>query len=333
MGKRVAATVKLADLFAPVRAELDTVEAAVRRAAEVEFPVLSAVLSELVAAGGKRLRPAIMLLIARAFGAEMAPLIPASAAAELIHTAGLVHDDIIDGASTRRGTRTLNTVFDSGTVILVGDYLFAQAARVAAETGSARVMAIFGQILTEITDGQLREIFKAHDDDQLRDDYYRRIYGKTASLFAGGAEIAGVLCGASDEQLAGLRRFGTHLGLAFQVVDDVLDLRQSSAELGKPAGSDLRQGTVTLPMLLFLANGRGQRDVKRLRAAIRGNNVPDHEYDEVVGLLRQSSVLAESLDQAVRYADAAKRDLGVVPAGEARDALQEIADFAVARHR
>lgn len=333
MGKPVAATAKLIDLFAPVRDELGRVEAAVRRAAAVEYPLLRTVLAELVSAGGKRLRPAIMLLIARAFDADMTPLIPASAAAELIHTAGLVHDDIIDNATERRGTPTLNSVFTSGTVILVGDYLFAQAARVAAETGNARVMAIFGQILTEITDGQLREIFKAHDPEQSRDDYERRIYGKTASLFAGAAEIAGVLCGASSEQLAGLRDYGRYLGLAFQVVDDVLDLRESSDGLGKPAGSDLRQGTVTLPMMLYLAGDHDAAGVARLRAAIRGHHCADGEYDAVVGMLRASGVLHDSMGYAARYTERAKESLARLPGGHARDALLDIADFAVARDR
>lgn len=333
VGKRVAATMKLVDLFAPVRGDLEHVEASVRRAAEVDYPVLGAVLAELVAAGGKRLRPALMLLIGRAFGAETAPLIPAAAAAELIHTAGLVHDDIIDGAATRRGTPTLNTLFNSGTVILVGDYLFAQAARVAAETGSARVMAIFGQILTEITDGQLREIFKAHDAEQSRADYERRIYGKTASLFAGAAEIAGVLAGASERQLTALRVYGTQLGLAFQVVDDVLDLQETSAALGKPAGSDLKQGTVTLPMMIFLEEAADPREAERLREAIRGNGCAEEEYEAVVTMLRQSSALRRALDEAIRYADLAKEAVTYLPAGDARDTLVEIADFAIARHR
>lgn len=324
---------QLRDYFAIVRPDLDRVEAKVRSAAEVDYPLLGVVLADIVAAGGKRLRPALMLLIASAYGAEMSRLIPAAAATELIHTAGLVHDDIIDRADTRRGAPTLNSLFDSGTVILIGDYLFAQAARIAAETGSARVMAIFGQILTEITDGQLSEIFKAHDPDQTRDDYERRIYGKTASLFAGSAEIAGVLCDAPPEAVAALRRYGANLGLAFQIVDDVLDLQQTSEDLGKPAGSDLRQGTVTLPMMLFLEQAPTAEQVTRLRRAIAGDGVPEEEYEAVIEMLRAAGVLRRGLDEAVRYVERAKAELLRLPAGEARDSLVAIADFAVERHR
>lgn len=325
--------VQLRDVFTLVRPDLARVEAKVRTAAEVDYPLLGAVVSDLVSQGGKRLRPVLMLLIAHAYAADLTALIPAAAAAELLHTAGLVHDDIIDHAGTRRGAATVNSLFGSGTAILIGDYLFAQAARTAAETGSARVMAIFGQILAEITDGQLREIFKAHDAQQTRDDYERRIYGKTASLFAGAAEIAGVVCAVAEDDIAALRRYATKLGLAFQIVDDVLDIRQTAEELGKPAGSDLRQGTVTLPMMLFLGNGHAAEDVARLRRAIVGAGVTDEEYDAVIELLRGAGVLRASLDEAVRYVEEAKAELRVLPPGEARESLQALADFAVERYR
>ncbi len=216
----------------------------VRSAAEVEYPLLAAVVGDIVGAGGKRLRPAMMLLIAQALSHDPEMVILAAAASELLHTAGLVHDDLIDSATVRRGRPTLNAVFNSGTVILLGDYLFAQAARTAAATGNTRVMDIFGRILAEITDGQLREIFKAHDADQTVADYERRIYGKTASLFAGSAEIAAVLSEAPEVCIQAARQYAADLGIAFQIIDDVLDLRESTETLGKPAGSDLRQGTV-----------------------------------------------------------------------------------------
>lgn len=325
--------VQLADLFALVRPDLARVEARVRAAAETAYPLLSAVVGDIVGAGGKRLRPALMLLIARAYGHEREGVISAAAAAELLHTAGLVHDDIVDRADTRRGAPTLNALFGSSTAILVGDYLFAQAARTAAETDSARVMAIFGQILAEIIDGQLREIFKAHDPAQTREDYERRIYGKTASLFAGSAEIAGVLCERAPDELAALRRYGSALGLAFQVVDDVLDIQQTTATLGKPAGSDLRQGTVTLPMMLFLADGHDLAAVALLRRAIGGDGVTDAEYDAALDALRATSVLRDSLAEAVRYAEQAKAELAVLPPGPPRDSLAALADFAVERRR
>lgn len=328
---------ELESLFTPVRADLARVEERIRAAAEVDYPLLAAVVSDIIQSGGKRLRPAMMLLIARALHPDddydFARVITAAAASELLHTAGLVHDDLIDRADTRRGTPTLNSLFNPGTVILIGDYLFAQAARTAADTGSARVMAIFGQILAEVTDGQLREIFKAHDPDQTFEEYEGRIYGKTASLFAGSAEIAAVLCDASEAQLAAVRQFASDLGLAFQVVDDVLDIQETSEKLGKPAGSDLRQGTVTLPMLLFLHNGYNAQAAARLRTAIVGQGVAEEDYEGAIAALRSTTVLRDSLDRAIGYAERAKAALRNLPPSEARDLLGALADFAVERHR
>ncbi len=327
----------LQDLLAPVRDDLVRVEDRIRAAAQVNYPLLSAVVGDIIGAGGKRLRPAMMLLIARALRPDddydPSNVITAAAASELLHTAGLVHDDLIDNAETRRGAPTLNALFDSGTVVLLGDYLFAQAARTAAETGSARVMAIFGQILAAITDGQLSEIFKAHDPDQTREEYEGRIYGKTASLFAGSAEIAGVLCGVPEERIVAVRQYAGDLGLAFQVVDDVLDIQETSEQLGKPVGSDLRQGTVTLPMLLFLGNGHDPREVARLRRAIVGQGVSEEDYATAIEALRGADVLRESLDEAIRYVERAKSALLPLLPSPARDNLLALADFTVERHR
>jgi geranylgeranyl pyrophosphate synthase len=324
---------ELQDMLAMVRDDLARVDDQVRMAAQVDYPLLAAVVGDIVKAGGKRLRPSLMLLIARALDHDPDLVILAAAAAELLHTAGLVHDDLIDHATTRRGAPTLNSLFDNGTVILIGDYLFAQAARTAASTGNTRVMDIFGRILAEMTDGQLREIFKAHDADQTVEDYERRIYGKTASLFAGSAEIAGVLSEAPEEQIQAVRQYAADLGIAFQIVDDVLDIRETSETLGKPAGSDLRQGTVTLPMLYFIGNGHNPASVALLRRAISGQEVSEGEYDEAIAELRRADVLRKSLDEAIRYVERAKTALLTLPPSESRATLMALADFAVERHR
>lgn len=323
----------LQDIFATVRNDLTGVDERVRTAAQVDFPLLAAVVNDIVGAGGKRMRPALMLLIAQAFGHDPEPVITAAAASELLHVAGLVHDDLIDQATTRRGAPTLNSLFDDGTVILIGDYLFAQAARTAAQTGNTRVMDIFGRILAEITDGQLRELLKAHNPEQTFEDYERRVYGKTASLFAGSAEIAAVLCEAPEEQIQAVRRYASDLGIAFQIVDDVLDIRETSETLGKPAGSDLRQGTVTLPMIHFFGNGHEPAAVALVRRAITGQGVTEAEYDTAIAELRESAALRRSLDEAIRYVERAKGELTVLPPSEARDTLLALADFAVERHR
>jgi geranylgeranyl pyrophosphate synthase len=332
-GLEMSVKLELQDLFVTVQDDLARVDAQVRAAAEVDYPLLAAVVNDIVSAGGKRMRPSLMLLLARALDHDPERIITAAAASELLHIAGLVHDDLIDHADTRRGAPTLNSLFSDGTVILIGDYLFAQAARTAARTGSTRVMDVFGRILAEITDGQLSEIFKAHNAEQTIEEYERRIYGKTASLFAGSAEIAAVLCEVPEEQIQAARQYATDLGIAFQIIDDVLDIRETSETLGKPAGSDLRQGTVTLPMLYYIGNGHNPDGVALVRRAIVGDDITEAEYDAAITELRQSDVLRKSLDAAIRYVDHAKAALMVLPSSEARDTLQALADFAVERHR
>src|SRR5690606_11492728 len=207
---------------------------------------------DIVNAGGKRMRPLLLLLASRAFEGEIDRAVTAAAGIELLHTASLVHDDNIDRASLRRGQPTLNSQVSSGAVILIGDYLFAQSAILAAATNDTRVVTIFATSLAEICDGQIRETLDAHRITQDRADYDRRIYGKTAALFAGAAEMGAVIGGASEHDISELRGFGTDMGMAFQILDDILDLREGTSSLGKPAGNDLRQGVVTLPTMIFL---------------------------------------------------------------------------------
>src|SRR5687767_3586470 len=204
--------------------ELGRVEARLIEAATVDFPVVSSMVQDLVRAGGKRLRPLVLLLAGRAYGGDPDTLVTAAAGVELLHTASLVHDDSIDRAALRRGKPTLNSVLSSGGVILIGDYLFAQSAILAAATNDPRVVAIFASTLADICDGQLREMFEAHRLEQRREDYERRIFGKSASLFAGAAEMGAVIGGAPAAGVQALRGYGADLGLAFQIVDDVLDM-------------------------------------------------------------------------------------------------------------
>jgi len=311
---------------------LGQVEVRVERAAHLDYPIASTVIGDLVRAGGKRLRPLVLLLAGRAYPHDPDLLVTAAAGVELLHTASLVHDDTVDHAGLRRGKPTLNSVLNSGAVILVGDYLFAQSAMLAAATESPRVVGIFAATLADICDGQLREMFDAHRLDQSRQDYERRIFGKTASLFAGSAEMGAVLAGAPESHVQALRGYGGDLGMAFQVIDDVLDLREGSQRLGKPAGQDLRQGTVTLPTMLYAARlAPGSAEADRLAAVIAGESDDEREIERLIADIRSSGVLDEATAAAEAFADAAKARLAVVPDAETRDLLEDIADFAVGR--
>ena len=315
-------------VFAAMKPELERVEARLEEAAAIEFPAVSELVIGLVRAGGKRLRPLVLLLAGRAFDGNSETLVTAGAGVELLHTASLVHDDTVDRAALRRGRPTLNSVLSSGSVILLGDYLFAQSAMLAAATNSPRVVSIFAGTLGDICDGQLREMFVAHRLDQSREEYERRIYGKTASLFAGSAEMGAIIGNAPEPDVQALRQYGSDVGMAFQIVDDVLDLREGEERLGKPAGHDLTQGTVTLPTLIYASRlSEGSADMRQLQGVVSGELDDRASVDGVVENIRRSGALEESLREAERFADRAKDRIRGLSDRETRDMLNEIADI------
>lgn len=328
----MTATVQTRDVFATMRPDLLKVEARVEQAARVNYPVVSSLVLDLVQSGGKRLRPLVLLLAGRGFRYDVDALVTAAAGVELLHTASLVHDDTIDRSALRRGKPTLNAVLSSSAVILLGDYIFAQSAMLAAATRDPRVVAIFASTLAEIVDGQLREMFEAHRLEQSREEYERRIYGKTASLFAGAAEMGAVLGAASDDDVAALRAFGSDLGMAYQIVDDVLDLREGTSRLGKPAGQDLRQGTVTLPTMLYAATlERGAAADRQLRGIVSGEIDDESDIVALIAAIRATGVLDAATGEAEGFIDRAKARLSVVPDPETRDLLEQVADLVLDR--
>jgi len=320
------------DVFSIMRPDLERVDQRVASAAELDFPVASAIVGEIVRAGGKRLRPLVLLLAGRAYEYSLNALVTAAAGVELLHTASLIHDDTVDRAAIRRGKPTLNSVMSSGGVILVGDYLFAQSAMLAAATNSPRVVGVFASTLGDICDGQLHEMFDGHRLDQTRDQYERRIYGKTASLFAGSTEMGAIIAKAPEEHIATLRQYGSHLGMAFQIVDDVLDLTEGTQDLGKPAGNDLLQGTVTLPTMIYASQlDETSPEMQRLKDVVEGENVGPELMDDIVTSIRRSGAIEESIASASSYVAKAKSAAEVVPDPETREMLFDVAEFALRR--
>ncbi|MBA2755410.1 MAG: polyprenyl synthetase family protein [Chloroflexia bacterium] len=319
-------------VFDCVADDLGRVDERVIRAGSVDYPLVASLLGDIVAARGKRLRPLLLILANRAFCPSMDRVVPAAAGVELLHIASLIHDDSIDHAALRRGQPTLNSSLSSGAVILVGDYLFAQSAILAAETEIPRIVSIFASTLGDICDGQLREMFDAHRLDQTRDEYQRRIYGKTASLFAGAAEMGAYLGEADDDGLGRLRAFGMHIGLAYQIIDDVLDFRASEDVLGKPAGNDLREGVVTLPTMIFAeALSPGASDRQALEDVIAGNENDAAAIDRLVTRIRASGALDEASDEAERHVARAKAEIMPLHRRDVAGMLSDYADFVLSR--
>lgn len=317
-----------------MRGDLQRVSDRVVDAARVPYPQISTILEDIVRSGGKRLRPMLVLVAGRAWNYDKAfeTLVSAAAGVELLHTASLVHDDAVDHSAFRRGKPTLNSQVDTAAVILVGDYLFAQSAILAASTNNPRVVAVFSNSLGDICDGQLMEMMDARHPEQTERQYLARIYGKTASLFGCAAETGAIIGGAPEEAISALRGYGDDIGLAFQIMDDVLDLTGGSEQLGKPAGHDLLQSTITLPVIYYLqqleSTSREWRDVQ---AIVNRSNQDDAFVATVLGRIRSSGAVELAIDRASAYVTQARDRLEVVPDPETRDLLYELADLAVRR--
>lgn len=325
-------SVQTSNVFEAMKEDLDLVRDTVANSARVEFPIVSEMVDDIVKAGGKKIRPLLLLLAGKAFNYDRSRLVTAAAGVELLHTASLVHDDSIDRAAIRRGQPTLNSQLNTGSVILIGDFLFAQSAILAAATGNTRVVSIFAASLGDICDGQLREMLGAHILRQNRDDYLKRIFGKTASLFAGAAEMGAVIGGALDSDIIQMREFGAETGMAFQIVDDVLDLREQSTELGKPAGNDLRQGVVTLPVMIYADQlPDSSADIELLERVVVGDETNESVIDELVERIRASGSLNEATDVADSYIEGALSRLDVVSNEEVRSHLRELLDLTISR--
>lgn len=315
--------------FTSVQEQLHLVEERIReQAGEDQHPDLRAALEHLLTAGGKRIRPTLGLLVGNMLGAPQSKLITLGAAVELLHTATLVHDDLIDGALLRRRMPTLNARWSPAATVLTGDFLFARAARLAADTDYLPLMKLFAETLAVIVSGELTQMFSARGViDQ--ENYYRRIYAKTASLFEMSALAAAMVATEDEEVRASMRAFGYETGMAFQIVDDVLDFTGEAAAVGKPIGSDLLNGLVTMPVIFYAGAHPSDPDVVSLPHGAWSN--PDH-MARLAANVRDSDAIQLAMEQALRHIDRALVQLEGVEGSPEREALQYLARYVVDRN-
>ena len=318
---------KVIPIFELIREDLERVERKMREVSSIEYQQLRAALDYLLGSGGKRLRPALVVLASKFHPADVDKVTSLAAAVETLHTATLIHDDLIDNALLRRGNPTLNAMWNSAATVLTGDYLFARAAAFAAETQSVRVVSIFAQTLMTICGGELRQIFGDDEQQRAREYYYQRIYSKTASLFAASTETGAILSNAPEPEVQALRDYGYNLGMAFQIVDDVLDFTGDEKELGKPIGSDLRQGVVTLPTIYFLEANPGEELITR---ALRGQ---DDGVQAVIEMIKESGAIESSMNEAKEFITRGRDALSILPHNEYRQAMLDLADFVIERRK
>lgn len=298
-----------------------------RAQADGHHPDLGDAMDLLVSAGGKRIRPALTILTGKMLGAPYHPLISLASAIEILHTATLVHDDLIDGALLRRGKPTLNSRQSPGPTIMTGDFLFSCAAELVADTQSAKIMQGFSQTLAIIINGEIVQLFGSRCKAD-RDNYLRRIYSKTASLFETSAKTPAMLAGADAEIVEAMRQYGREIGIAFQIIDDILDYTGDQGVVGKPLGSDLRQGIVTLPALYY---AQMRPETEPSRALLEGNCLSDLQISRLVNDIRESDAIQRSHEEAVQYVESGLESLRRVPPSAERYALEALAHYIVER--
>ncbi len=319
----------ISSLLSLVAEEMKFVEDKMRAGIGSRYEDLQAVIDYLVGAGGKRIRPALTLMAANFYPVDKEKSHSLAASVELLHTATLVHDDVIDNSFFRRGLPTLNASWSPGATILTGDYLFARSAELSAETENVRIVTIFAQTLMTIVGGELQQLFSdGHGQVPSREEYHQRIYAKTASLFAAGAETGAILCGSPEEEIKALRDYGYNLGMAFQIVDDILDFRGDEERIGKPVANDLRQGIATLPVMIF---SQKSPDHPTILKAVRRDPVNDQEILEVVEQIRASGSVEAAMEEARQFARQAQAKLEAVPDNPYRQAMRGLADYTIDR--
>ncbi|MBM4220175.1 MAG: octaprenyl diphosphate synthase [Gammaproteobacteria bacterium] len=319
---------QLKDIRALVASDLAAVDAEIRRQLASDVALVNQVGDYIVGGGGKRLRPLLVLLAARAAGATDSAHVPAAALIEFIHTATLLHDDVVDDSARRRGRETANEAFGNPASVLVGDFLYSRAFQMMATLDSAAVIRVMADATNTIAAGEVMQLMNSGDPDTTEIRYMDVIYRKTARLFEAGARIAAIVAKAPAPVEAALARFGRHLGIAFQLVDDALDYQGDSGELGKNVGDDLAEGKPTLPLIHALAHA----DVDAaalIRSAIEQGGT--ELQAPIIAAVENSGGLEYTAQLAEREAKKAESVLAQLPASPYRDALAGLARFAVNR--
>jgi octaprenyl-diphosphate synthase len=314
----------LADDMAAVNALIRT------RMASEHAPRIPEVTAHLVEAGGKRLRPMLTLAAARMCGYTGENHVKLAATVEFIHTATLLHDDVVDESERRRGRPTANLLWDNKSSVLVGDYLFARSFQLMVETQSLRVMDILANASAVIAEGEVLQLTAAQDLATTEAIYLQVIRGKTAALFAAAMEVGGVIAAVPEAQVQALRAYGDALGIAFQIVDDLLDYGGTDAAIGKNTGDDFRERKLTLPVIKAVAKADAEERAFWQRTIEKGDQ-RDGDLAQAMAFMSRHGAMEAARAEALGWAETARQSLDILPAHELRDMLSDLADYVVAR--
>ena len=327
---RPAGEPSLQPLVALVSADMNGVNSVILQRMQSKVPLIPELAGHLIAGGGKRMRPMLTLASTCLVGYPGTRHHKLAAAVEFIHTATLLHDDVVDGSGMRRGKRAANLIWGNPASVLVGDFLFSRAFELMVEDGSLKVLRILSNASAVIAEGEVEQLTAQRQIETGEAQYLEIIRAKTAALFAAACRVAPVVAEAGEDAEFALDAYGRNLGIAFQLTDDVIDYASDALTMGKGVGDDFRDGKMTLPVILAYARGSDQ-DRAFWREAIAGTRIGDEDLAQATALLRATEALSDTLEQARQYARRAIDSLAMFPASKAKAAMVEAAEFAVAR--
>ncbi|WP_230411424.1 octaprenyl diphosphate synthase [Collimonas humicola] len=319
--------------MSPIAADMDAVNAVIRRQLHSEVPLVNQIAEYIISAGGKRLRPVLVLLMARACGYAGDKHHELAAVIEFIHTATLLHDDVVDESSLRRGRQTANALFGNAASVLVGDFLYSRAFQMMVAVDNARVMQIVADATNVIAEGEVLQLLNMHNPDVSEENYLQVIRSKTAKLFEAAAQLGVLIAGADDAAteaaIEAAGEYGRSLGTAFQLIDDVLDYSGNASDIGKNVGDDLREGKPTLPLIYLMSHGTPeQREL--VRSCIE--NGDEQHFDEILAAITTSGALDYTRQEAEKAAQRAAAAITGLPNSQFKDSLLQLSVFAVDRN-
>ncbi len=327
-GKREAASIKeLLDLTAPDMARVNKL---ILSKAGSDVEMIPEVANHLISSGGKRLRPMLTLAAAQMFGYSGEGHIQLATSVEFMHTATLLHDDVVDESGMRRGKKTARTIWGNQASVLVGDFLLGQAFRMMVDVGSLEALEILSTAATVIAEGEVMQLAAAKNLETTEDEHFAVIKAKTAALFSAAAEVGPVIAGAAKPARAALRSYGMNLGLAFQLIDDALDYSGDSSNLGKNVGDDFREGKVTLPVILAYRRGTAA-EREFWKSAIEANATDDAALEKAIGLMTRHGAIADTIGRARHFGEIARDALAPLDATPQKAALIDVIDFCISR--
>jgi octaprenyl-diphosphate synthase len=312
----------------PIAADMDAVNTVIRERLHSEVALVNQIAEYIISAGGKRIRPVLVLLVANAYGYKGTAHHELAAVVEFIHTATLLHDDVVDESGMRRGRETANALFGNAASVLVGDFLYSRSFQMMVGLNNMRVMQILSDATNVIAEGEVLQLLNMHDPDVNEEAYLKVIRSKTAKLFEAAAQLGALVAGATDKQIEAAGEYGRSLGTAFQLIDDVLDYAGDAAEIGKNVGDDLREGKPTLPLIWLMENGSAA-ERKLVRSCIE--NGDEEQFDAVLSAITSSGALDYTRDAANEQAQRARSAIRDLPDSVFKDSLLALCSFSVDR--